>query len=80
MPLLRIQEKPRTYVAVLVTTLVFSAAGLLVYIVSDAMFDFILGPATKPAFYIILPFLWLDVLVLIDIFADQLDPVAKLLE
>jgi len=67
-------------VAVLVTTLVFFAAVFLVYIVSDAVFEAILGPATKLAFYILLPFLWLDALVLIEIFADQLDPVDKLLE
>jgi hypothetical protein len=76
----RILEKSHTFVAVLVTTLVFSVAAFLVYIVSDAVFDAILGPATKLAFYILLPFLWLDALVLINIFAVQLDPVDKLLE
>jgi hypothetical protein len=76
----RILEKSHTFVAVLVTSLVFSVAAFLVYIVSDAVFDAILGPATKLAFYILLPFLWLDALVLIDIFAVQLDPVDKLLK
>jgi hypothetical protein len=76
----RILEKWNTFVAVLVTTLVFSVAVFLVYIVSDAVFDAILGPATKLAFYILLPFLWLDALILINILTVQLDPVDKLLK